>query len=390
MLHHMTLRLGDRVGRLRQRLLPPVTWTRPTSTEIGTVAKSGLAAGLAWSIAALSTSASGAVLAPLTAIVVVQVSVRASISNAFERSATVVLGVLIALGVGNALHLNGITVAVVVALTLGVAQLVLRLPPSAARQVPVTALVVLSAATSSQQNSGWERVLDTVIGASVGVVVSVVLPASRLVDARQTLGRLADGLGGLLETMGMGLREPWSTEQTVEWRRTARSVRDHTVDQAVEAVGNGRDAVRWNVRDRRHLDVLGRYEDVMPRLERAAIGVSVMSRGLDDHARLSGSTHKPMQSMGALLISLGHAVRAVVNDVVDQTHGADVVEAMSDVHERRADCVHGASLRAKLALGEDRSELSDVDELEGEWLSYAALLVQVDRIVADHSAPLST
>ncbi|HEY4608749.1 MAG TPA: aromatic acid exporter family protein, partial [Ilumatobacteraceae bacterium] len=116
----MTLRLGDRVGRLRQRLIPAVTWTRPTSTEIGTVAKSGLAAGLAWSIAALTTSGSGPVLAPLTAIVVVQVSVRASISNAFERSATVVLGVLLALAVGDALHLNGITVAVVVALTLGV------------------------------------------------------------------------------------------------------------------------------------------------------------------------------------------------------------------------------------------------------------------------------
>ncbi len=62
----------------RQRLAHAVSWTRPTSTEIGVVLKSGLAAGLAWWIALTVTGVSDAVLASLTAIVVVQVSVRAS------------------------------------------------------------------------------------------------------------------------------------------------------------------------------------------------------------------------------------------------------------------------------------------------------------------------
>ena len=150
------------------------------------------------------------------------------------------------------------------------------------------------------------------------------LPASRLVDARQTLDRLADGLEGVLETMGSGLQQPWSTDQTGEWRRTARTVRDRLVDQAVEAVGDGREAARWNVRDRRHIDALGRYEEVMPRLERTAIGVSVISRGLDDHARLSGTTHRAMPAMGALLVALASAVRALVDDVLGATADADL------------------------------------------------------------------
>jgi len=381
----MTLGPGDRVRRLWQRLAIRFPWTRPTSTELGTVAKSGLAAGLAWWLAAVISSSSSPVLAPLTAIVVVQVSVRASIRNAIERTATVVLGVLLALAIGNALDLNGITVAVFVALSLGVAQLVLRLPPSAARQVPVTALVVLTAVTSNDQASGWQRIAGTLLGAAVGVAVSLVLPASRLVDARQTVGRLADRLGGVLDAMGTGLQEPWSTDQTEEWRRTARSARDHMVDQAVEAVGKGRDSARWNVRDRRHIDVLGRYEDAMPRLERAAIGVSVIARGLDDHARLSGTTHPPMRPMGMLLISLGNAVRAFVDDLVADTGELGLVRALAELRERRADCVQSASRRAKLALDPDGR--SDVDELEGEWLGYAALLVQVDRIVADLTGP---
>ena len=161
--------------------------------------------------------------------------------------------------------------------------------------------------------------MDTVLGAAVGVVVSLVLPASRLVDGRQTLDRLAGGLEGLLQTMGAGLQHPWSTDETGEWRRTARTVRTRLVDQAVEAVGDGREAARWNVRDRRHIETLGRYEDLMPRLERTAIGISVISRGLDDHARLAGTTHRAMPAMGALLVELASAVRASVDSVLGRT-----------------------------------------------------------------------
>jgi uncharacterized membrane protein YgaE (UPF0421/DUF939 family) len=377
--------LGRRAARLRQRVRDAVSWTPPTSTEIGTVAKSGLAAGLSWWIAAAVTDVSDPVLGALTAIVVVQVSVRASVRTALQRSAAVVLGVLLALAIGDALNLNGFTVAVLVAVSLGVAQLVLRLPPSAARQVPISGLVVLSAVASSPGSSGWERGLDTIIGAAVGVVVSLVLPASRVVDARQTLERLADSIGGVLEAMGSGLHESWSTAQTAEWRRTARTVRARLVDQANEAVGNGRDVARWNFRDRRHVDVLARYEEVMPRLERTAIGVSVISRGLDDHAHLSATTHRAMPAMGALLLALGGAVRALVHDVLGAPESGGLAAWLAEVRGQRERCVRGASRRARLAIEHDQE--AGADELEGEWLSYAALLVQVDRIVGDLSAP---
>jgi uncharacterized membrane protein YgaE (UPF0421/DUF939 family) len=377
---------GSRVRRLWQRIAHAVSWTRPTSTEIGTVAKSGLAAGLAWWVARLVTDVPAPVLASLTAIVVVQVSVRASVFTALQRSAAVVIGVFIALAFGDALGLNGLTVALLVAVSLGIAQLVLRLPPQSARQVPVSILVVLSAVSGSEQTGGWWRAVATLLGAAVGVVVSLGLPASRLVDGRQTLDRLANSLGATLDSMGAGLHHPWSIDQTEEWRRQARTTRSRLVDEATEAVGNGREAARWNVRDRRHIDVLGRYERVLPRLERTAIGVSVISRGLDDHAHLSGTTHAPMRAMGALLQALADAVRALVRDVLADTGDTDLARSLAEVRERRERCVRGASRRARSALEHDDS--ADFDQLEGEWLSYAALLVQVDRIVVDLSAPL--
>lgn len=464
-----------------------VTWTPPTSTEIGTVVKSGLAAGISWPLAEAATGVKDPVLAALTALVVVQVSVRASIFTALQRSAAVVLGVFVALVLGDLLTINGVTVAVLVAAGLGVAQLLLRLPPAAARQVPISGLLVLTAAAVDPGSFGGLRALDTLVGAGVGVVVSVVLPASRRVDARQTVDRLARNLGDVLEAMGRGLAEPWSATQAGEWRRTARAVRGRLVDQATEAVGTGRESARWNVRDRRHVEELARYEEVLPRLERTALGASVISRGLDDYAHLAtdlrsdppadpaadlptdsaaglapgaeippnpgaGTSAGPpatppsapedeevedaaptpttpamraMPAMGDLLVALAGAVRAVGRDVLAGSgpDGGELGEALAEVRVQRQRCVRGASRRARLALqweldaehgtadrpadgtavageppaaadpavaGTDAHHSTGGDGAlrEGEWLNYAALLVQVDRIVSDLSAPL--
>ena len=203
-------------------------------------------------------------------------------------------------------------------------------------------------------------------------------------DARQTLERLAASVGDVLDTMGSGLQQPWSADQTAEWRRTARTARERLVPQAAEAVGNSRETAQWNVRDRRHVDVLGRYEAIMPRLERTAIGVSVISRGLDDHTRLAGEAHPAMPAMGALFIALASAVRTSVQNVLGEADDDSVDRSLAEVQTRRKACLRGAFRRARLAL--DHAESWDA-QVEGEWLGYAALLVQVDRIIGDLSAP---
>ncbi|HEX3090179.1 MAG TPA: FUSC family protein [Ilumatobacteraceae bacterium] len=375
------------VERLRRRV-SHLPWTPPTSTEIGVVVKSALAAGVSWWIAGLVTGVGSPVLASLTAIVVVQVSVRASVRSAIERSVAVVLGVIAALAISHWLHLNAITVTLLVAASLGVAELGLRLPRAAARQVPVSMLVVLAAVSSSSERQGWHRAVDTILGAAVGAAISLVLPASRLVDARQTLDRLADSVAKVLETMGAGLQDTWSVEQTETWRKQARVTRGRLVDQAIEAVGNGKEAARWNVRDRRHIDELTRFEEALPRFERTAIGVSVISRGLDDHARISGTTHKSMAAMGQLLIALATAVRATVANVLDPSNDGGLDASLEEVRTRRDICKQAASRRARIAI--DHDEDDDLALAEGEWLNYAAMLVQVERMVADLSAPLPT
>ena len=114
--------------------------------------------------------------------------------------------------------------------------------------------------------------------------------------------------------------------------------------------------------------------------------MSVIARGLDDHAHLTGTTHRSMATMGELLTALADAVRAVTAEVLDPATDADVEAAITKVRSWRSKCVIAATRRARTALEHD-SALAD-QPLEGEWLNYAALLVQVDRIVGDLSAPL--
>ena len=64
--------------------------------------------------------------------------------------------------------------------------------------------------------------------------------------------------------------------------------------------------------------------------------------------------------------------------------------ALNEVAARRKRCATGATRRARLALEHDDHDDAGAEGrvLEGEWLNYAAILVQVDRIVVDLRAPL--
>jgi hypothetical protein len=372
-------RVSGRSQRLWQTFAERVAWTAPTRAEVAAVGRAGLAAALAWLLALSVTDVEAPVLAPLAALITVRVSVHASVRSALERSAAVVVGVLVAVALGNALGLNTLTVGLLTSASLAVALLVLRLPRPAATQIPVSMLVVMAALAAGEESYAWERALDTVLGAAVGVAVSLALPASRVDDARESLGRLATVLGEQLDAMSTGLEATWSTTQTAEWRHTARITRQRLVEQTSESVGSGREAARWNVRDRSHIAELGRYEDVLPRLERTAIGVWAISRGLEDHARLTGGEHRSMPAMAALLASLGTLIRVFTSEVLGEHSECGVHGAVEEVLRRRVRCAE--AVRRQLARADDDAE--QAGQAGVEWMSYTALLVQVDRIVED-------
>ena len=130
-------------------------------------------------------------------------------------------------------------------------------------------------------------------------------------------------------------------KQTAEWRHTARITRQRLVGEAGEAVGTSRESAHWNVRDRTHTAELARFEQALPRLERTAIGVWTLARGLDDHASLTGGEHHEMPDMAALLAAVSGLVRAFTADVL-AGHGDRTGPAVASALSARETCARRA------------------------------------------------
>jgi uncharacterized membrane protein YgaE (UPF0421/DUF939 family) len=361
--------------------LRAVPWTRPTTSEVATVVKAGFASGVSFAVARLVTDVPNPLLAPATAIVTVHATAWTSLRVAVQRSIAVAVGVVVALVIGDAVPLNAVSIAVLVTVSLGISVLVLRFSGGAANQLPITVLLIVAVVSAGQKSYGVGRAVDTLIGAAIGGAVAVALPASRLRDGRDALARLASELANCLEAMGRGVQQPWTPEATEAWEDRAQRIRSRLARRAVDAVGSGRRAARWNYRDRRHLGVLALYEDMAPRLERVSVSVAEIARDLDRTAARSSGGHQPTPKLGALLDALASAVAAYGRQLDDREYERALQGALDDVHIRRIAGQRGATRRARLAV--DTGARTTPDPAADEWLDYGSILLQADAIAAD-------
>src|SRR3954469_21694199 len=105
-------------GDWRDRARAPVFWN-----DVTQLVKTALAAVLAWVLATEVFSLSQSFLAPWAALLVVHATVYRTFSRGLRQVAAAVAGVLLAWAVGNALGLDTVSVAVVIALGLAIGAL---------------------------------------------------------------------------------------------------------------------------------------------------------------------------------------------------------------------------------------------------------------------------
>jgi hypothetical protein len=137
--------------------------------------------------------------------------------------------------------------AALVAASIVVGQL-LRLGPHLV-EVPISAMLVLGVGyAAGAESTGYGRVIETVIGAVVGVLVNVLFPPpvqSR--HAGQAVARLAEESAALLEEAATQLPTGPATEQTARWLEDARRLNRH-VPRVDRALTHAEDSRRLNVR----------------------------------------------------------------------------------------------------------------------------------------------
>ncbi|MEZ3161371.1 FUSC family protein [Microbacterium sp. BWT-B31] len=244
------------------------------------VVKSAVATALAWLVAGWLIPGPPPVFAAIAALLVVAPSLNQSLAKAVERSIGVVAGVIIA----SLLSLTLGTATWVVILATSIALIIawgLRMTPVTANQVAISALLVLALGTSTPGYAG-DRILETLIGAAIGIIVNLALVPPVLVGpARADADRLTEALAAALERLAVTLTEPQSGAQLTETMLEARLLRP-MVDAAGAAIDAAGDSLAMNPRARRHRADLAVAQALVERHRAMVTQVIGMTRAVFD------------------------------------------------------------------------------------------------------------
>ena len=157
------------------------------------------------------------------------------------------------------------------------------------------------------------RVLETLIGAAVGVAVNVlVAPPVYVQPAGEAIVELAEAMARLLRDAGDELARGWSGEDAYDRLRQAREL-DGPLGRAGRALGRAEDSLRLNPRRRRVGDPSGdALRAALNSLEHSTILVRGLFRSLVDLDTATGEGPEPAlrAALAGLLVETAGAVRA--------------------------------------------------------------------------------
>ena len=271
------------------------------------VAKSAVATIAAWLVAGWLIGGQLPVFAAIAALLVVQPSVNQSLGKAIERSIGVILGVLVATGVSLALGQTTwiILFAIVVAMLVAWA---LKMTPGTSNQVAISAMLVLALGASSPEYA-LDRVLETLIGAAIGIVVNaLIVPPVAVAPARSEIALLGGELAASVRRLADALEHPRSPSQLEALMIEARLLRPMR-DAADAAIAAGEESLTLNPRRSAHRDELAQLRELLEQLSPIVTQVIGMTRAFADHYDESLHDEPTVRAIAEQLRRVAHDVR---------------------------------------------------------------------------------
>ena len=314
-------------------------------------------------------------LAPLTALLVAQLTIFETVKSGLERVGSVVAGVLIAVLLSNFVGLTWWSLGIAIFASLVLGQL-LRLGDHTL-EVPISAMLVLAVAGHTQI-AALGRVVETLIGAVTGMAVSVLLkPPMYVQPAGDAIGALANEMAELLAAMGEELTDGWSSEQARSWADRARQL-DRPLRAAEIALARGEESMRLNPRQRRVREGASSLRAALAALEHSAVQIRGITRDLSDLAEgieASGQAEPELLvALGRLLVELGGGVAAfgqlVAPEVAGPPREAVPLHIALEIARTHRDVL------AELMLVDARTDPDG-------WHIQGSLLANVDRILRE-------
>ena len=302
--------LGAAARAVAQRAPETLTIARyRAQPKVVTIARLASTAIFAYLLALQLPHTARPVLAPLTALLVAQVTLYQTVRSAIQRVVAVVVGVLLAVGlsawVGFTWWSLGLTIAV--GLAVGYA---LRLGETLL-EVPISAMLILSVGTPRAAATG--RVVETMVGAGAGLLAGLIYARPRVQPAAEAIAELCRTTADLLSDMATGLSQGTVIDKSGDWLARARTLGDE-IQRVEDALRQAEESVRLNPRAPRLAIVPLELRRRLETLEHSSITVRVFARSLADSAHLGEDT-SPIRDqeirwrLSATLVELAAALR---------------------------------------------------------------------------------
>ncbi|MDQ0840716.1 aromatic acid exporter family protein [Streptomyces sp. V1I6] len=360
----------------RTRLRAPVAGIVSRSKEPAVVqtVRSTAAATISYVVALhVLDSPVAPLTAPLTALLVVQVTLYSTLTTGVRRVNSVVVGVLIAIGFSALVGLTWWSLGLIILASLVVGRFV-RVDEFVP-EVAISAMLVLG--VTQVTDTAWDRVLETLIGAVVGLLFNMLfVPPVWVEAAGESIEDLGRRMRRLLLRIGEELTSPTPVEQAAARLHEARRL-DNDIADVDAALRQAEDSLRFNPRVKEgllHRIVLRTGLDT---LEICAVVLRVLARTITDLAKERREEELFSHEVGVALEELlAHVADTLVSFAVLVT--TQTSESADAAEERLT-----GELAAARASRDNAADLllKGVQRQPRHWQLHGALLTEIDRIL---------
>jgi hypothetical protein len=272
-------------------------WSGFVSRELARVRRDGRAAVL-WSlritvaatasylVASLFFPGTEPLLAPLTAMLVVQVTPLSLLASGLDRVIAVVAGVALAVVFAAVVPLEWWSLGVLILVSITLGQF-LRLRANLV-EVAISAMLVLGVGAIDAEAAAWQRIAETLVGAAVGIIATLVFPPKvGSSDAGRAIDGLADAVSELLaraagELDAMAEGEPQRLASAARgWLDEARRI-THDIPAVGAALLRAEEGRRLNVRAVGAPHVEPGLRQGLEALEHTAVAIRGLMRSVAD------------------------------------------------------------------------------------------------------------
>ena len=307
---------GDRAGPLLEEAAERSRVSMRTRLERlrlswRSIVQAGVASGVAWVIATDLFGHKQPFFAPVSAVIVLGLTIAQRGRRAVELAAGVAVGIAVGdllvfvIGVGAAQLALVVMLAIAIAILVGSGQML-------ANQAAVSAALI---ATIQPPTHGFTfaRFLDAAVGGLTALVVSgLVLPDNPVRLVRRAARPVLDELAATLEDVAVAILERDRRLAEAALVR-ARGI-DELLDNLEDAVRVSRDTARFAPPRRRFRGRVAGYAETAARIDLAVRNVRVLARGTIRAVRLDENmppeTAEAVRDLAAAVRALAHAVES--------------------------------------------------------------------------------